>query len=155
MKFNVTHSILSVLTNPTEKEFINEFLKVGNNTCFVATNKRKLQCYVELKEQRPYRISVFQFNSLESEKHFSFSKISETILQTFMSKHSESLGFEKVNELVIDEAIEETQEDEVPSFEAEDCEYCRKNDEESGVEYERNVHSEYGTWYCDNCRRPV
>lgn len=44
---------------------------------------------------------------------------------------------------------------EVPQIEPEDCEDCRKQSEEDGVEYEANFTHKNGYWECDNCRKPV
>lgn len=49
---------------------------------------------------------------------------------------------------------EEIEKDE-PTYEPEDCEYCRKEAEESGIEYEANFTWENDTWVCDECGRPV
>jgi hypothetical protein len=43
----------------------------------------------------------------------------------------------------------------VPKIEPEDCEYCREDSEESGVEYEADFTYRTGTWTCENCGRPV
>lgn len=157
MKLNVALSITAVISNCSIEQFVEQFCKLQNNQSFIATTTRKIQCYIDLKEKRPYRISVFKFNEIESEKHFSFERLSETILNTFLSKsdNSEALGFVKHVELVTDEAIEleETKEDEEPGYEAEDCQSCKEQSEESGYEYEANFHKSYGHWYCDNCNQ--
>ena len=47
----------------------------------------------------------------------------------------------------MDKEIEENE----PTYEAEECEYCQQQAEDSGVEYEFNVTWRDGAWYCDNC----
>lgn len=39
----------------------------------------------------------------------------------------------------------------LPTYEAEQCEECKKQDEEGGMEYEHNVTWKNGAWHCDGC----
>lgn len=50
---------------------------------------------------------------------------------------------------------EETVQELEPDIEPEDCEYCAEEDEESDIEYEKNVTWDGSIWICDNCRRPI
>lgn len=43
---------------------------------------------------------------------------------------------------------------EIPGYDPEDCEYCRKESEENDCEYEANFTYINGNWECCNCRRP-
>lgn len=42
-----------------------------------------------------------------------------------------------------------------PTYDPEDCEHCKRENENDGVEYEQNVTWKDGQWICDNCGRPV
>lgn len=60
----------------------------------------------------------------------------------------------KTFESFIKENYEEDEENE-PTYEPEDCEECREECENDGIEYESNfTWNKGGWWECDSCGRP-
>lgn len=78
--------------------------------------------------------------------------------KTFIGKHVE-IQQEAVENFIqfafSDDLCFIDEEDDALDVEPEDCEECKQECEDSGVEYESNFEKQGDIWICANCRRPV